>query len=103
MENNERTKTMADMKLFKKLTIKSTDPDIGVSTWNKADVLLELNELGLASCCKDQTDWAKYIVMHALDEVEDYDESLVDMFFESSVATRLVLNTDIGEVEIAKE
>lgn len=103
MENNERTKTMADMKYFNKLTIKSTDPDIGVCAWNKADVLLEINELGLTSCYKDTTDWAKYIVTHALDEIEDYDESLTDMFFESSVATRLVLNTEVGEVEIVKE
>lgn len=101
---------MDDMSYFKTLTIETNALDCDSSEWNKQEVLLELNELGLSSVYSEKTGWAKYIINHVLDDIEieeGYVDQIIHAFFESKIATELTLKVnlspnEVGEIKIYK-
>ena len=96
---------MDDMSYFKTLTIETDMPDYDNAEWDKQEVLLELNELGLSSTYSGKTDWAKYIIDHVLDDIEieeGYVDQIIVAFFESKIATELTLKVKLGPNEVGE-
>lgn len=93
---------MDDMSYFKTLTIETNVPGCDSGEWDKQEVLLELNELGLSSVYSEKTGWAKYIIDHVLDDVEDYVDQLVVAFLESKIATELTFKVNLNPNEVGE-
>ena len=93
---------MDDMSYFKTLTIETNVPGYDSGEWDKQDVLLELNELGLSSVYSEKTGWAKYIIDHVLDDIEGYVDQIICAFFESKIATELTLKINLSPDEVGE-